>query len=256
MNVAIVTGASSGMGIDYVKELARRGDVDEIWAIARNETKLNELKNSVDFPIRVVVCDLSIIEDIQRVGLILKEGEYNVCWLVNNAGFGKMCYYDEISVGETLAMINTNCSGLVAMTLNVLPFMKEGAKILNVSSAASFAPLPYMGMYAASKSFVTFYSRALNRELRSRGISVTAVCPYWVKTAFFETAHAHKGKKVITKYEVMYNSDDVVRKALYDASKGRDVSVFGKLNKVQRVLIKMLPHKLIMDIWQNRHKLK
>ena len=100
------------------------------------------------------------------------------------------------------------------------------------------------------------YSRALNRELKRRKVSVTAVCPYWVRTNFFDTAHAHEGAAIITKYEVMYEACDVVKKALRDAGHGRDMSVYGARNKFQHVAAKLLPQRVVMNIWQHRQKLK
>ena len=110
-------------------------------------------------------------------------------------------------------------------------------------------------VYAASKAFVRNYTRALARELKKSGITATAVCPYWTKTDFFARVHQHTGNKLITKYEVMYDAEKVVDKAIKDAEKGKDMSVYGALNKLQHVAIKLLPQALIMTLWQRRQHL-
>ena len=256
MKIAVVTGASSGMGREFARQLAVLGEVEEIWAIARNADRLSALEGTLAVPVRVLPMDVSDMQAVEAYRAALEQAQPEVAWLVNSAGFGKFCDYLQISMAQSGAMIDTNCKGLVAMTLATLPHMHEGAHIVNLASASAFQPLPWINIYGASKAFVRNYSRALNRELKRRKITVTAVCPYWVRTNFFDTAHAHEGAAIITKYEVMYEACDVVKKALRDAGRGRDMSVYGARNKFQHVAAKLLPQRVVMNIWQHRQKLK
>ena len=191
MNIAVVTGASGGIGREFVLALLKREDIEEVWAIARSEEKLARLREELGAKLRFFATDLSDLNEINQFQKTLEKEKPNVVCLVNSAGFGKFCAYDDISINQSMNMIDLNCKGLVAMTLSVLPYMNAGAAIVNLASAAAFQPLPYENLYAATKAFVRSYSRALNIELKECGITVTCVCPSWVETEFFHVALAH-----------------------------------------------------------------
>ena len=129
--------------------------------------------------------------------------------------------------------------------------MVKGSEVLNVASVAAFQPIPYIGVYGASKAFVLSFSRALNVEWKKRGIRVMAVCPGWVKTAFFDRAVTDD---TITYYNRYYTADQVVTRALRDMKKGKDVSICGLPVRNQVRATKMLPHKLVMKIWCKQQK--
>ena len=145
-------------------------------------------------------------------------------------------------------MVNLNCNGVLAMGLVCIPYMIQGSHILNIASQASFQPLPYMNIYSASKAFVRNYSRALHVELQSAGISVTAVCPGWMRTAFFDRAMIG-AKKGISKFYGMVTPEVVAAKALRDAEKGKDISVYGVYVKLCHLVAKLLPQRVMMDLW-------
>lgn len=126
-----------------------------------------------------------------------------------------------------------------------IPFMEEGSKILNVSSASAFQPTPYINLYAASKAFERNYSRALNVETKKSGITVTAVCPGWVDTELL--TKKINGKEV--RFPGMVKADKVVAKAFKDADMARDMSVCSLYVKCQHLNVKLLPQKFIMKIW-------
>ena len=132
--------------------------------------------------------------------------------------------------------------------------MKKGARILQLDSLSAFQPVPYINVYGASKSFVLSYSRALNRELRPRGIKVMSVNPGWVKTDFFD--HATKtDESAVTYYNVMYEAEDVIKTAIRDIYEtNKDVSIHGLPVKLQVLGVKLLPHKLVMKIWMKQQK--
>jgi short-subunit dehydrogenase len=141
----------------------------------------------------------------------------------------------------------------MGMTHVTLPYLKEGSRVYQLGSLSSFQPVPCINVYAATKAFVLSFSRALNVEWKSRGIRVMAVCPYWVKTEFFDRA---KTDDTISYYNYMYEASGVVKQAIRDMKRGKDVSIHGKYPKLQVALVKFLPHKLIMKIWCNQQKIK
>ena len=134
--------------------------------------------------------------------------------------------------------------------------MPEGGQIINIASVAAFQPIPYIDVYGASKAFVLSFSRALNRELRGRGIRVMALCPFWTRTAFFDRATVNGGESVVKKYVAMYEPEQLVQRAWRDAKRGKDVSQFGFVARFQTGLTKLLPHSLVMDVWMHQQKLK
>ena len=140
-------------------------------------------------------------------------------------------------------MIDLNCAALTALCRIVVPYMPAGARIINFASVAAFQPVPYINVYAATKAYVLSFSRALARELRPRGISVTAVCPYWTATEFFDRAVAEDKPKVVKKYVAMYRPEQNVERAWRDALRGRDVSKFGFIARAQVGLARILPHR-------------
>ena len=254
MNIAIVTGASSGMGREFVLQLSKYVQVDAIWVIARREQALLALQEQVQIPIRPVVLDLCQPEAFQSYAALLEAEKPNVRLLVNAAGFGKFGGFQRIPLEEDLRMIDLNCKSLVAMTRLTLPYMTAGSHILQLDSLSAFQPVPYITTYGATKAFVLSYSRALNAELKSQGIRVMAMNPFWVKTEFFGHAmNTNCGE--VQNFSHIYEARDVVATGLKHLYKSkRDVSVHGLPVKAQVLLVKLLPHKLIMKIWMQQQK--
>ena len=249
MKIAIVTGASSGMGKEFVLQLTQYAQVDEIWAIARREEALKALETTV--PVRPIPMDLCDSASFDRFSAILAAEKPEVSLLVNAAGFGKFGAYHKISMEDDLRMIDLNCKALVAMTRLVLPYMGKGSHVLQLDSLSAFQPVPYITTYGATKAFVLSFSRALNKELEKRKIKMIAVCPGWVRTEFFDRAVKDD---TITYYNKFFTSDEVVRRAVFDMYRGKDVSVCGPTIRAQVLLTKLLPHKLVMNIWCKQQK--
>ena len=251
--IAVITGASSGMGREFVKALDRQQKFDEIWVIARRRDRLEALASEVNAPIRPLALDLSKQGDIGVYADLLSHEKPHVSVLVNAAGFGKFKAFAELSLDEQLAMIDLNDKALVAMTYHTLPYMTEGDCIYQLGSLSSFQPVPYINVYGASKAFVLSFSRALNVELKKqkRGIKVMAVCPGWVRTDFFERAVVDD---TITYYNKYFTPQEVVERALKDMKRGRDVSVCGASIRAQVTLTKLLPHGIVMEIWCKQQK--
>ena len=253
-NIMVVTGASSGIGMEFVKQISKE-NIDEIWVIGRNEKKLIELEKKVKIKVIPIIIDLSNKKEIKKYKDKLNKEQPKIILLGNFAGFGKFDHTENLSLSEKLNMIDVNVKAPVSMIDYSLPYMKENSKIINVASCAGFQPIPYINDYAATKAFLISYSRALNKELKYRNIHVMTVTPYWTKTNFFDRAIDDDNKKVVIKYDVMYKKEEVVKQLIKDLNKNKEMSVYGLLNKAQRLLVKILPHKLIMSIWMYKQKL-
>lgn len=254
MKIAIVTGASSGMGREFVYALDKEGKYDEIWVIARRADRLESLKGEIKTPCRPIALDLGKPESFDTYRAMLEAEKPDVSVLVNCAGFGKFGTYAEIPTEVACEMIDLNCKALVRMTEYTLPYMQSGAHIVQLDSLSSFQPVPYIGVYGATKAFVLSYSRALNVELRPRGIKVMAVCPGWVRTEFFDRAKTDC-ENAVTYYNKMYEAKDVVATAMKDLYKPKkDVSIHGLPVRAQVFGVKLLPHRLVMHIWMKQQK--
>ena len=256
-NVIIVTGASSGMGKEFlIQILDKEKNIDEIWAIARNESRLKELKKNISDLIVPLKLDLSSIDDLNKYKEKIDKEKPNVIILANCAGFGIFDHSENLDTNIKLNMIDLNVKAPVALIDYTLPYMRDNSKIMNIASCAGFQPIPYINDYAATKSFLLSYSRALNKELKYKNIHVLAVTPYWTKTEFFDRAIDDKKKKVVINYNAMYDAKDVISKAIKDLyNNKKDVSCYGFINNFQRIVTKLLPHKMVMRVWMNQQKL-
>lgn len=254
MKIAVVTGASSGMGKEFVLQLAKYVQVDQIWAIARRETALESLQTQVSIPVRAISLDLCCMESFDTYRKLLEQEKPDVKLLVNAAGFGKFGDFQNIPVEEDCRMIELNCRALVTMTRLTLPYMTRGSHILQLDSLSAFQPVPYIATYGATKAFVLSYTRAINQELKPLGIRVMAMNPGWVKTEFFDHALKTNDSKV-QYYNHLYDAKDVVATGLKDLYKTKkDVSVHGLPIRNQVRLVKLLPHSIVMKVWMNQQK--
>lgn len=247
--VAIITGASSGLGKQFVLQTAKsHGFLDEIWVVARRADRLLELGVLVsNIVIRPIPLDLSKKESTARLKSILAKEKAKVYVLVNGSGLGVAGKFDRQSEEMLDEMLKVNCLALTRVTRAVLPYMPKKARIIQIASSAAFAPQPGFAVYAATKSYVLNFSLALRQELKKRRIIVTAVCPGPVNTEFFDTAYQKKEMKLYKKL-VMAKPEKVVKKALKDVKKGKAVSVYGISMKAVRVLCKLLPNSLIVKL--------
>ena len=254
MNIAVVTGASSGMGREFVLQLNQYVTVDEIWVIARRETALAQLQAESSVPLRVIPLDLCNFESFDSYKALLEQEKPNVKLLVNAAGFGKFGDFQNIPLEEDCRMIDLNCRALVAMTRLTLPYMERGSHILQLDSLSAFQPVPYIATYGATKSFVLSYTRAISAELKSLGIRVMAMNPGWVKTEFFNHALQTNDSKV-QYYNHLYEAKDVVATGLRDLYKSKKpYSVHGLPIRNQVRLVKLLPHSIVMWVWMNQQR--
>ena len=255
MNIAIVTGASSGMGREFVLQLPEYVKVDEIWAIARRTEALHQLKEEAAIPVRPIPLDLLKEESFTQFAALLEAEKPNVKLLVNAAGFGKFGSYHKVSITDDCRMIDLNCKALLVMTRLCIPYMEAGSHILQLDSLSAFQPVPYITTYGATKSFVLSYSRAMNRELKSKGIRVMAMNPGWVKTEFFNHAFQTNDGCEVQYFNRLYEARDCVATGLKDLYRSKkDCSIHGLPVKLQVLGVKLMPHRFVMDIWQNQQK--
>ena len=254
MKIAVITGASSGMGRQFVLQLGQYEQVDEIWVIARREAALESLAKEVDTPIRPICLDLCDTSSFDAYRAFLEAEQPEVSLLVNAAGFGKFGDYHSIPMDEDLRMIDLNCRALVAMTRLTLPYMSRGSHILQLDSLSAFQPVPYITTYGATKAFVLSYTRAMHAELKSKGIRMMAMNPGWVKTEFFGHAMQTNGSRV-QYFNRLYEAEDVVATGLKDLYKTKkEISIHGLPVRNQVRLVKLLPHSIVMKVWLNQQK--
>lgn len=246
MDIAVITGASSGMGKEFVYALDKQQPFDEIWVIARREDKLTELQDKCRATVRPVVLDLGSRESFDSYKMLLEEYTPNIKVLVNAAGFGLFGVFEEMDLNRQLDIIDLNSRALTAMCYMSIPFMEKGGQIYNMGSMSSWQPVPYINVYGASKAFVLNFSRALGVELKSKGIRVMAVCPGWIRTDFFNHA-VHDA--TITYYNRFYDAESVIKKALKDMKRGKSVSILGFPERMQVRLVKFMPVNFVMKTW-------
>ena len=254
MKIAIVTGASSGMGREFVRQLSDWVRVDEIWAIARRADALEELKKETAVPVRPVSLDLLKEESFETLQAMLETEKPTISLLVNAAGFGKFGAYHKVSVADDCRMINLNCKALVVITRLCIPYMGPGSHIHQLDSLSAFQPVPYITTYGATKAFVLSYTRAMIRELKGSGIRMMAMNPGWVKTEFFDHAmQTNTGE--VQYFNILYEARDVVATGLKDLYRSKkDYSVHGLPVRNQVRAVKLVPHSIVMNIWLNQQK--
>ncbi|MBA2665361.1 MAG: SDR family NAD(P)-dependent oxidoreductase [Bradymonadaceae bacterium] len=247
MKIAIITGASAGLGWEFARQLDGSDEIDELWLVARRQDKLDELAAELKkTPARTFAIDLTNPEQLRQLFDALEEGKPTISWLINNAGFGKVGAFDSFDVDTNLNMIDLNVRSLTEITQRALPYCAKGSKILQIASSAGWLPLTNFAVYAATKAYVVNFSNALSQELKSRGISVTAVCPGPVRTEFQELA-TNSGTTMDTPEFMWAEAPEVVARAIADGRKGRLNSIYGATTKTFGVLSGLVPRSLA--IW-------
>ncbi|MCQ2596791.1 MAG: SDR family NAD(P)-dependent oxidoreductase [Treponema sp.] len=234
--IAVITGASSGMGAEFAKQIAALEEEDAIWIVARRLEKLEALAEEINktrnfATVVPVALDISGKEgvhafkkllDEENEKLALMESGIEITKLVNNAGFGTYGPFEESDVDREMEMTDLNCTSLVGLTGGCLPFMKKGSLIINTASLASFLPLGEFAVYGATKSYVLSFSMALAAELKDKGIKVCALCPGPVSTEFANVASGGIREKV----RHGLPADKVVAHCLKKALKGKRIAIY------------------------------
>lgn len=259
-NIAIVTGASSGIGEAFVREIVNERSVygsipfQEIWIIARREDRLNKLRDELD-PERIVVLPIDLAEpsDMKVLEERLAEAadDIRVGLIVNCAGIGKRGLVEDKDAQVIEDTVDINCTCLSKMVCMCLPYMidrlpifkrGDGPRIINIASSAAFTPQPGFAAYAASKAYVVSFSRAIDIELMRYHIAVTTVCPGPVKTEFQSLATDGKQSE-FSGFRAVVAADPVklARKSLKASRRGRHLLVYGFSQKALHVMSKIVP---------------
>lgn len=246
MNIIVITGASSGIGMEFARQMDDYfTNIDEFWLIARRADRLYALAKSLHHRTRVLPMDITDKNSLDWLEDTVIAQNAAIRMLINCAGYGLMGYFCEQETECELGMIRLNCEALTEITHRMIPYMKRGSRIIQLASSAAFLPQPDFAVYAATKSYVLSFSRALGQELKSAGIYVTSVCPGPVDTPFFDIAEATGSTLSVKKY-TMVEAADVVALALRDSYFKRSVSVCSLPIKGFHVLSKALPHGVIL----------
>ena len=238
--ITIITGASSGIGQEFARQIMDFRQAQELWLVARREDRLKELATALthswkqmdaDRPpsrpaLRIIPQDIAGRGGYQLFSQLLAEeaqrGEFVIDTLINNAGFGTYGPFAETPVERELALVELNVTSLTGICGAALPYLDRGSSIINVASLAAYIPLGNFAVYAASKSYVRSFALALAAELNDRGIHVMALCPGAVATEFAKVASNGARKEVLHGKPV----DKVVRHALVCQKKGRHVALW------------------------------
>ena len=246
--IAMITGASSGLGVEYYKAIQNEA-LDEIWIIARRENKLHEIAEQLGkIKTRVIPMDITLDSSIAQLKEMLDCEKPDVKFLINNAGSGVIGNLDEADYRKQGFMVDLNVRALTEITVVTLPFMSERSYIINTCSIASFVPNARMTVYSSTKAYVMSFTKALRYELKKRKINVTAVCPGPMSTEFLCVAGIEKGTSKTFDTLPYCNPEKTARKGIKAAKRGKSVYTPRGFYKLYRVLAKVLPSCVLIPL--------
>jgi hypothetical protein len=243
--LALVTGASSGIGHAFARELAGKGY--DLVVVARDETKLKELANSVSTEVEVLAADLTSADELAKVEARLRATERPVGLLVNNAGFGTTGRFAELPIEDEEREIKLNVLALTRLTGAAVPGMVERKQggVLNVASIAAFQPTPGTATYGGTKAYVLSFTLALREELRGTGVKALVVCPGFTVTEFQSRAN-YKVNKLMTM--AAQTAEQVASSSLKALERDTGIHVPGAQNKLVASATHLLPRKLVVKV--------
>lgn len=247
MKIAIITGASSGLGREFIKQsVSSFSDTEEFWLIARREERIKESIEGISgVKFKIIPLDLALDQTYYSLEELLDKEKPEVKLLFNNAGLGYWGEVKNLEVKKQINCIDVNVKAVTAITPIVLKYMSEGSKIIFTSSIASFVPNAYMTVYSSTKAFITSYARALRYELKKQKIFVTVVCPGPMATEFIEVG----GVESKTFQKLPYcKVEKVVKGTIKSAKKGKFIYTNKLFYKFYRLLAKILPMSIMMPL--------
>jgi short-subunit dehydrogenase len=247
----LVTGASSGIGAEIARELARRGH--GVTLVARREQRLRELAGELaaEHGVRAeaIACDLADAEARQRLVAAVAELGLEVEVLINNAGFTTIGRFQDLDPERELLEVRTNVEAVVALCADYVPRMVERGRgaVLNVASTAAFQPIPRQVTYSASKAFVLHFTEAMHSDLQGTGVTATALCPGPIRTEFLEAAGRGEAAELGPSF-VWVSPAKVARAAVAGLERGRRVVVPGVLNLIGAIAGRHTPRALTLPL--------
>ncbi|WP_099204932.1 SDR family NAD(P)-dependent oxidoreductase [Scatolibacter rhodanostii] len=252
MAVAIITGASSGLGREYVNAVVEQYPlIDEFWLISRHKENLKELADEhQNKTIAAISLDLAESTSFEIFEKLLRENEPEIKVLINCAGFGQVVSFFSADKKRQTDMIDLNCRALTHMTRLCLPYMIDDSLVINVSSIASFAPLPRMSVYSATKSYVLAFSKALREELRPRGINVLAACPGVMETNFYDIAYAPEGPSKFLDSLPKILPAEFAESSLRAGRYKKAFYTKGAFYKMYHLIAKIVPHNWLIRFFE------
>jgi hypothetical protein len=245
---ALITGASSGLGTEFARQLAAKGM--DLILVARRKDRLEALRGEIEksrkVQCHVLARDLSLPEASEELFQETNRQGWNIDWLVNNAGFGTHGSFVELPLDRELEELRLNICTLVALARLYLPGMvsRKRGQIVNLGSIGSFVPTPYMATYSATKAFVLSFSEALASELSGSGVHVLVVCPGATKTEFQQVAGVSDSLPEFT----YMSAEAVVRQSIAAAKSGKRSIVTGWMNKVTAVSTRLTPRAVLARV--------
>lgn len=247
--LALVTGASSGIGVDLARELARHGH--DLVLSARGVPAMQALAaelRGLGAEATVIAADLAKPGAAAALAAEIAQRGLQIDILINNAGLGAASRFDRLEPQRISEMLNVNIIALTELTRLLLPGMIERrhGRIMLVASVAGFQPGPHMAVYFASKAYVLSLGEALACELRGTGVSVTTLCPGATETNFFTVAGADKS--LMSRMRRMMKSDEVARLGYRGLMAGRGIVITGAMNRIVALAGRFMPHRITLPV--------
>ena len=246
MRVAIVTGATGGIGSEFCKALDKQ-NLEGIVLLGRNLDAMEKVVNELKTPAYIIPIDLGNRQALHAFEISLRNKGFNIRFLVNCAGFGGFGDLSEQDAEDVEGMVDVNAVALTELTRTCIPMMESGSWIIQVCSASAYLPLPRLSVYAATKAYVHSFTESLRIELRDKGINVLEVSPGWVDTGFIDRAvRDHSVPEKVFKHKVQ--PQDVVNQAMKDLKQGKNRSICGFYNKLQVFVCTHMP-RIATFVW-------
>lgn len=239
--IAIITGASSGIGYEFARQIDKK-NYEEIWLIARRTERLHDLSEKLQTRARIFALDLCEEKSFEILKKELENSNKKIGLLINSAGTGENDYFKNTSFDKDMKTLDLNIKALTAMTKISINFFQKDGIILNIASSAAFIPQSKFALYAASKSYVLSFSRAIRREFKD--IKISVLCPNRVETEFLKKS---KNNSSGIKNLGNENLEKMVAKAIKKMGK-KDLITTHPSAKILLIISKIFPHSFIMWI--------
>lgn len=232
MKVAVITGASSGLGVQFLDAVEERyPDLDEIWILARRKERLEKLrKNYPNHTIIPIEADLADDAGYRRIKELLAERNPDIRVLINNAGYEKSGQFSEMAEDAIINMINVDIKGITMIQRLCMPYMRAGSYTIMTCSVSAFVPIPHQAVYSASKKYVYFLGKALREEAKKKGVNILLLCPGNMNTEMNPQGQGRQSQKI--NGLPFLDMKTLTRVALSKAERGKSVYTMGSVYKL------------------------